>query len=168
MPIHGEYRMLKIHGQIAETLGIPKQNIFVMENGDSLILSKHKITTGPHFAADPIYIDSKIVSGTNQAVVTDREIMRENGMITIALAINSKSQKIIVPPKCITRAFSADDDHITKKIEDLANNTLIELMKLKPNFATIKSTIKKAVEVYVERKTERKPLVIPVVMDENK
>ena len=89
-------------------------------------------------------------------------------MIAVALAINSKSSKIIVPPKCITRAFTADDNNISKKIEDLANTTLIELMKTKPNFATIKSTIKRTVEIYVERKTERKPLVIPVVMDENK
>ena len=168
MPIHGEYRMLKIHGEIAESLGVPKSNIFVMENGDSLILSKHKITTGLHFAADPVYIDSKNVGGTNEAVVKDREIMREDGMISIAVAINSRTSKIIVPPKCITRAFTADDNNIVKKIEDLANQTLTELMATKPNFATIKSTLKKAIEVYVERKTERKPLVIPVVMDENR
>ena len=168
MPIHGEYRMLKIHGEIAETLGVPHQNIFVMENGDSLILSKHKIVPGPHFAADPIYIDSKNVAGTNQAVVKDREIMREDGMIAIAVAINSKTQKIIVPPKCITRAFIADDANITKKIEDIAQSALLDVMKAKPTFASIKSTLKHAVEVYVERKTERKPLVIPVVMDENK
>ena len=168
MPIHGEYRMLKIHGQIAESLGIPHQNVFIMENGDSLTLSKHKIVTGPHFSADPIYIDSKNVGGTNEAVVKDREIMREDGMITIALAINSKTQKIIVPPKCITRAFTTDDNNIVKKIEELSNKTLIELMASKPNFATIKTTLKRAVEIYVERKTERKPLVIPVVMDENK
>ena len=168
MPIHGEYRMLKIHGQIAESLGIPHSNVFIMENGDSLILSKHKIVTGAHFAADPVYIDSKNVSGTNEAVVKDREIMRGNGMITVALAINSKTQKILFPPKCITKAFTSDDNNIVKKIEDLANKTLIDLMATKPNFATIKSTIKKAIEIYVERKTDRKPLVIPVVMDENK
>ena len=168
MPIHGEYRMLKIHGQIAESLGVPHSNVFIMGNGDSLILSKHKIVTGPHFAADPIYIDSKNVAGTNEAVVKDREIMRGDGMISIAVAINSKNSKIIVPPKCITRAFTADDNNIVKKIEDLANKTLTELMETKPNFATIKSTLKRTVEVYVERKTERKPLVIPVVMDENR
>ena len=168
MPIHGEYRMLKIHGEIAESLGVPHANVFIMENGDSLILSKHKIVTGPHFAADPIYIDSRNVGGTNEAVVKDREIMREDGMIAISVAINSKTSKIIVPPKCMTRAFSSDDNNLVKKIEDLANKTLTELMATKPNFATIKSTLKRAVEVYVERKTERKPLVIPVVMDENK
>ena len=168
MPIHGEYRMLKIHGEIAETLGVPHQNIFIMDNGDSLILSKHKIVPGPHYAADPVYIDSKNVSGTNQAVVKDREIMREDGMIAISVVINSKTQKVIVPPKCFTRAFSADDAHLTKRIEEIALQGLEELMKQKPTFASIKSTLKKCIEVYVERKTERKPLIIPVVMDENK
>ena len=168
MPIHGEYRMLKLHGEIAESLGVPHQNVFILENGDSLILLKHKIVPGPHYAADPVYIDSKNVSGTNQAVVKDREIMREDGMISIAVTINSKTQKVIVPPKCITRAFSADDAHLTKRIEEIAKEGLEELMKTKPNFASIKSTLKKCIEVYVERKTERRPLIIPVVMDENK
>lgn len=168
MPIHGEYRMLKIHGEIAESLGVPHNNIFVLENGDSLILSKHKIVRGQHFAADPIFIDSKNVSGTNQAVVKDREILREGGMICISVVINSKNQKIIVPPKCITRAFSADDAKLTSRIEEIARQGLETLMQQKPTFASIKSTLKKCIEVYIERKTERKPLVIPVVMDENK
>ena len=168
MPIHGEYRMLKIHGEIAESLGVPHNNIFVLENGDSLILLKHKIVRGQHFAADPIFIDSKNVSGTNQAVVKDREILREGGMICVSVVINSKNQKIIVPPKCITRAFSADDAKLTSKIEEIARQGLETLMQEKPTFASIKSTLKRCIEVYVERKTERKPLVIPVVMDENK
>ena len=168
MPIHGEYRMLKIHGQIAESLGIPKQNIFVLENGDSIILLNHKITTGPHYAADRVFIDSKNISGTNQAVVDDREIMRKGGMIAVSFAINSKTSVIILPPKCITRGFISDDANISRKIEDLAKNTLETLMKTKPSFAAIKSTIKRTIEIYVERKTERKPLVIPVVMDEAK
>ena len=167
MPIHGEYRMLKIHGEIAETLGVPHQNVFVLNNGDSLILSKHKIVTGPHFAADPVYIDSKNVAGTNSAVVKDREIMREGGIVAISVVINSKTQKVIVPPRCFTRAFSADDTHLTRRIEEIAKEGMEELMKQKPTFASIKSTLKKFIEVYVERKTERKPLVIPVVMDEN-
>ena len=168
MPIHGEYRMLKIHGDIAESLGVAHNNIFILENGDSLILSKHKIVRGPHFAADPVFIDSKNVSGTNQAVVKDREILREDGMICISVVINSKTQKIIVPPKCVTRAFSADDAKLTSRIEEIAKQSLETLMEEKPTFASIKSTLKKCIEVYVERKTERKPLVIPVVMDENK
>lgn len=165
MPIHGEYRMLKIHGQIAESLGIPKQNIFLMENGDSLILSKHKVSVGPHFSADPIYIDSKNINGTNEAVIKDREIMQDHGMISVIVGIDSKKGVMIVPPKCITKAFSSQDEQITKRIESITTKALEILMEKKTNFATIKSTIKNVVETYVYRKTERKPLVIPVVMD---
>ena len=168
MPIHGEYRMLKLHGEVAESLGIPHQNIFILNNGDSIILSKHKIVEGPHYAADPIYIDSKNVSGTNSLVVRDREIMKTDGVVAIVVTLNSKTQKIVVPPNCFTKAFSADDAKLTSRIEEIAKNGLEELMKEKPTFASIKSTLKKCIEVYVERKTERKPLVIPVVMDENK
>ena len=168
MPIHGEYRMLKIHGEIAETMGIPKQNIFVMDNGDSIILQNHRIRRGPHYDADPVYIDSKNVFGTNEAVIKDREIMKEDGMITISVSINSKTQEIVVAPKCITKAFIADDANISKRIENITLEVLQDLMKTRPNFATIKTTLKKTVEHYVQRKTERKPLVILVVMDANK
>ena len=167
MPIHGEYRMLKIHGDIAESMGVPKQNIFVMDNGDSIVLTKHKISKGPHYDADPIYIDSKNITGTNEAVILDREIMEKDGMIAVAVTINSKTSKIIVSPKCITKAFSDKDEKMCRKIEEISFNVLKELMESKPNFATIKSSLKRNIEQYVQMKTERKPLVIPVVMDEN-
>lgn len=167
MPIHGEYRMLKLHSEIAESLGVPKQNIFIMENGDSLLLQKHKIVRGPHFPADPIYIDSKNINGTNEAVIKDREIMKQDGMISVIVGINSKTGKVIVPPKCITKAFSSKDEQIVKRIEDITSQAMEVLMEGKTNFSTIKATIKTVVERYVYRKTERKPLVIPVVMDAN-
>ena len=167
MPIHGEYRMLKLHGQIAESLGVPPQNIFVMENGDSLLLAKHKIAIGPHYPADPVYIDGKDIKGTNEAVIKDREIMQEDGMISVIVGIDSKKGQIIIPPKCITKAFSANDASISKRIEDITLRALEILMERKTTFANIKSTIKHEVETYVYRKTERKPLIIPVVMDSN-
>ena len=167
MPIHGEYRMLKIHGAIAETLGIPHENIFLLENGDSLLLAKHCIRIGPHYPADPIYIDSKNINGTNEAVIKDREIMKTHGMISVIVGIDSKKGKIVVNPKCITKAFSSNDEHITRRIEEITTKALLILMEEKTTFANIKGTIKKVVETYVYRKTERKPLVIPVVMDTN-
>ncbi len=167
MPIHGEYRMLKIHGEIAESLGIPAQNVFVMDNGDSLVLSKHRVVKGPHYDVDPVYIDSKNINGTNEAVIKDREIMKNDGMITVAVSINSKTSKIIVNPKCLTKAFIANDTNMVRKIEDLCLQKLNEIMPTKPSFATIKSALKKEISLYVLRKTERQPLIIPVVMDEN-
>mgnify|MGYP003296177260 CR=1 FL=1 len=154
--------------EIAESLGIPHSNIFVMENGDSLLLAKHKILIGPHYPADPVYIDGKDIKGTNEAVIKDREIMHNDGLISVVVGINSKTGKIVVPARCITKAFISDDAHIVRRIEELVSTSLVELMNAKTTFGNIKSTIKKVVETYVYRKTERKPLIIPVVMDSNK
>ena len=96
MPFHGEYRMLKIHGEIAESLGIPSSNIFVLENGDSIVLQNHKITRGAHYPADPVYIDGKDITGTSELVIKDREIMQLDGMIAVTVGIDSKKGKIIV------------------------------------------------------------------------
>lgn len=166
MPIHGEYRMLKIHGEIATSLGIPKENVFVLENGESIVLYKHKITTGQYYPASPIYIDGKDVKGINEAVIHDREIMQSNGIITIIVGISSKKNKIIVPPKVFTKAFASDDRAIVERITQISSEILSKLMESHTSFGEIKNRIKIEVGRYVYRKTEREPLIVPVVMDE--
>ena len=166
MPIHGEYRMLKIHGQIGEQMGIPKDNIFVLENGESIVLNKHKITRGISYPASPIYIDGKDVKGINEAVLKDREILQDDGMIAIIFGISHKKGKLIVPPQVITRAFIANDEHFQERIVQIATTEIEKIIANHGSFADIKNVIKTQVSSYVFRKTERKPLIVPVVMDE--
>ena len=92
---------------------------------------------------------------------------QEKKKIGIKYSFGIKKGQIIVPPKCITKAFSANDASISKRIEEITFRALEILMERKTTFANIKSTIKHEVETYVYRKTERKPLIIPVVMDSN-
>ena len=167
MPIHGEYRMLKIHGEIAQSLGMPKDNIFIMENGESIILNKHKITRGPIYPASPVYIDGKDAKGINEAVIKDREIMQDNGLIAVIVGISHKNGKILVGPKVITKAFIDDDSQIKERIKQIANEEIENIIANHGSFADIKNIIKEKVSRYVYVKTERMPLVIPVVMDEN-
>ena len=166
MPIHGEYRMLKIHGQIGEQMGIPKDNIFILENGESIVLNKHKITRGISYPASPIYIDGKDVKGINEAVLKDREILQDDGMIAIIFGISHKKGKLIVPPQVITRAFIANDEHFQERIVQIATTEIEKIIANHGSFADIKNVIKTQVSSYVFRKTERKPLIVPVVMDE--
>lgn len=166
MPIHGEYRMLKLHADIALSLGIPKENIFVMENGDSIELYNHKINRGIHYSAEPVYIDGNDISGLSNAVIKDREILKQDGLISIIVGINSKTGKIIVPPHVITRAFSSEDDTLVYDIEKLTNKILINLLNEKTTFNEIKTTIKELISQFVQRRIERKPMIIPVVMDQ--
>ena len=166
MPIHGEYRMLKIHGEIAETLGMPKENIFVLENGESIVLNKHKITRGINYPASPIYIDGKDIKGINEAVLKDREIMQDDGLIAVIVGISHKKGKIIVPPRVITRAFIGNDDKMDERIKQIVDVELEKIITNHGSFADIKNVIKSKIAAYVFQKTERRPLIIPVVMDE--
>ena len=165
MPIHGEYRMLKIHGQIAETMGVPKENIFVMDNGETITLLKHKITRGAYFPVLPIYIDGKDVKGINEAVLKDRETLQDDGLISVIVGISSKKGKVIVPPKIVTRAFSSDEQ-MSFRMAQFTSEALDNIMPNKPSFSEIKTVIKTEIASYVYLKTKRKPLIVPVVMDE--
>lgn len=166
MPIHGEYRMLKLHGEIAQELGMNKDNIFIMENGESIVLNKHKITRGITYPAAPIYIDGKDVKGINEAVLKDREIMQDDGLISVIIGISMKKGKVIVPPIVITKAFIDDDQHMSERIAQITKEELDKIVANHGSFADIKNVIRTEVAHYVYRKTERRPLIIPVVMDE--
>lgn len=165
MPIHGDYRMLKIHADLATTVGVEKGNTFVMENGDSLLLSKHKISKGPHFPAEPVYIDGRDIGGLNEAVIKDREILQEDGLIAVVVAIDSRESKLIGNPEIITRGFVNNSVDITNNISEIVTLSLNKKLAEKVTFADIKNEIRRSVANYVYFKSERKPLVIPVVMD---
>lgn len=167
MPIHGEFRMLSIHGSIANSLGMPKENIFIKENGDSIILQNKKITHGVHYPADPIYIDGKGIDGLNTSVIKDREILKNDGLISVVVAINSKQNTIISEPSIVTRGFIADNK-IIKRIEDISYQTIALIMNGKATFNDIKKQLNTKISEYVYLKTERKPMIIPVVIDRRK
>ena len=166
MPIHGEYRMLKLHGEIAESLGIPKSNIFILENGESIVLNKHKITRGVNYPALPIYIDGKDIKGIHEAVLKDREIMQADGVIAVIFGISHKKGKILVPPMVMIKAFMANDPSLSSRIQQITTEELEKVIANHGSFADIKNVIKTQIAAYVYRKTEMRPLIVPVVMDE--
>lgn len=168
MPIHGEYRMLKEHGRIAESLGMAKENIFIMDNGDSLVLFNHKISAGPHYQADAIYIDGNDINGIGSPVIKDRAILKDDGLIAVFVGIDSRTNKIIVPLEIKTKGYIYQSNKDLEQIKYIANKALLESLS-KPNvtFADIKKTIKLNVSHFVIKKTERNPMIIPVIMDQN-
>ena len=143
-----------------------KENIFVMENGDSIELFDHEIKRGIHFSAEPVYIDGNDIGGLSSAVIKDREILKQDGLIAVIVGINSKTGEIIVPPNVITKAFSNDDETLVSDIEQLTTKILEKLMAEKTTFNEIKTNIKELISRFVSRRTERSPMIVPVVMDQ--
>lgn len=165
MPIHGDYRMLKIHGEIAQEVGMNKRNIFILENGDSITLCNHTIKPGPHYPAGVVMIDGKDLNGANGNIIRDREKLKDNGLVSIVVGINSKKNTITIDPKLITFAFISDDEWSIERAEEVAKEEIEKLLASKTNFNEIKNTIKDVVATYIERKTQLQPMVVPVVMD---
>jgi ribonuclease J len=166
MPVHGEYRMLKLHGQVAQQLGMAPDHIFICDNGDNLVLRNHQVTRGGHVQADDVYIDGNDLDGLSSAVINDREVLKTDGMVSVLVTIDSKTNKMLVPPIIYTRGFGpADQSHVVRHAQMHAEEAMNELMQRKVTFGEIKSTIRAVVSKYIYRKTERSPMIIPVIMN---
>ena len=168
MPIHGDYRMLKIHADVACEVGMPRENTFVLSNGDTLILKNHKIAEGSRIPTDAIYIDGNDINGLSTAVIKDRLILNNDGMVAVLISLDSKNNKLLLPPHIETRGFVYNQNPKNTLIADactLIEKNLNELFKQKVKFIEIKDTIRSVTSKYFYQMTRRNPMIIPVIMN---
>lgn len=168
MPVHGEYKMLMQHRQTAMEVGIPKENIFVCANGDILILRNHEVLQSDwRYQGDDIYVDGNDISGLSTAVLKDRRILADNGLVAVIIAIDSKINKILMRPVIVSRGFVfiKDSQGLIKEAEFIVNNSLQEKMKEKTTFSELKNCVRSTLEPFLYKKTHRNPIVIPVIIN---
>ena len=166
MPVHGEYRMLKLHAEIGEAIGLPKENTFVCDNGDVLTLKDHKVYSNGHVQAEDIYIDGNDLDGLSTAVIHDREELKNDGMVAVLVGIDSKKNKVIQQPVLYARGFAVPGDtHLMRHSQMAAQEAIDSIMRNKATFAEIKGAIKNSVSRYIYRKTQRSPMIVPVIMN---
>ena len=165
MPMHGEHRMLRLHAELAQQLGTPEENCFVLDNGDSITLSKHKIVRGYPVEHGTVYIDGRDVSGLAGTVIADRRILTEDGMLAIAIAIDSRSNKLLVPPTLYTRGLINQGSQNTLELcRQLVEKEVLRALSGKTSFAELKNTIKNIAGDFIYKETNRHPMIIPVIM----
>ena len=167
MPAHGEYRMLKLHAELAQTLGMPADHIFICDNGDVLTLFNHKVARGGHVPAEDVYIDGNDLDGVSSAMMNDRAILKSDGLVTILVAIDAKKKKLVYEPIVYTRGFAASEQaHVVRHSKMRAQEALDALIvENNLNIADAKASIKSIVSKYIERRTGRKPMIVPIVMN---
>lgn len=164
MPVHGEYRMLKLHGEIAQELGLDPKNIFICDNGDILQLHNHHITRGGHIQAENVYIDGMDLDGISSLTMNDRATLKSDGMVTVFMALDEK-RNVLVKPTVYARGFNERaDDHVIRHSQMRAQEALTGLLSSHANYTEIKATMKMVLSKYIERKTGRRPMIIPIIM----
>lgn len=169
MPMHGEYRMLKTHKQTAIETGVPEENIFLCANGDVLILRDHHVyESDTRVQADDIYVDGKDASGLSTAVIKDRKILADNGMVSVIVTIDSRYNKILTKPYIISRGFVfiKENQTLIREAENVVYEALKKKMAQKTTFNEIKNTIRSSLEPFLYKHTQRNPLVIPVILNQ--
>ena len=168
MPIHGEYRMLRLHSEMAQDLGVPADNIFILDNGDSVVLSKGKVKRGYPVEHGNTYIDGKDINSLAEAVINDRRVLMDDGMIAITVSIDTKKNVLIGKPEIYAKGVI--DQGNQKRHDELVNlidSAIREKLATKTIFAELKLLIKDIAGLYVYRNTKRHPIIIPVIMSKN-
>ncbi|MDF9823696.1 ribonuclease J [Breznakia sp. PF5-3] len=168
MPIHGEYKMLKQHAASGEETGVAKDHIFTLANGDCLIMRKGKVFLSPErFQADDIYVDGNDISGISTAVLKDRKVLADNGLVSVIIPIDSRKSQVLSKPVIVTRGFVfiKDSQSLIKEAEQVVFDALKEKMQTKITFGAIKNTVRGTLEPFLYKKTHRNPIVIPVILN---
>ena len=144
MPFHGDYRMLKRQADIGISCGIPKENTFILKNGDSLTLKDHVVTKGESMPGADVYVDGNRIGEIGSAVIKDRKIMANDGILVVIINVNMKKRELLIKPNITTRGFVLvnENEELIHKIESKAETIIkSELTNPKTTFQSLKNDI---------------------------
>lgn len=168
MPVHGEYRHLKHHSDLALKLGMDKSNVFTLETGQVLEISQDKAIATEKVHTGVVFVDGIGVGDVGNIVLRDRRDLARDGMVTIVVAINKETYSIVSGPDIITRGFiyARESEDLINKIKDVAKEEIeICLGNNILEWQVLKGRVRKSVEQLLYHKTKRRPSVFPIIMD---
>ena len=171
MPVHGEYRMQKIHASLAQDVGVPKDNIFIMENGDVLALTKDSAHRAGHFNAQDIYVDGNGIGDIGAAVLRDRRDLSEDGVVLAVATVDFKSKMILAGPDILSRGFiyMRESGSLIRESQRILFNAIrIALKNKEASIQSVNGAIVNALRPFLYERTEREPIIIPMVLTPDK
>ena len=169
IPIHGEYRMQRVHADLAIETGVKPENTFILENGDVVTINDKEAKLNGRVQAGEVYIDGTGIGDISSIVIKERKILSEDGMFAIIMTIDSKNKTIPLEPQVVSRGFiyMKDNEELTKSFVLHAKGYVQnEFNKQKLlNLQTIKAGLTEEMAKKIYEKTDRKPMIIPIFMD---
>lgn len=167
IPIHGEYRMLKIHASLAQATGIPEENCFMMENGDMLALTSDSARIAGHFTAGDVYIDGSGIGDIGNVVLRDRRILSEEGVVLAVATVDIAKQEILAGPDILSRGFvyMRESGEMINEAQRILFHALRETLKTPGcTIAQLRESVIGALHPFLFERTERHPMIVPVIM----
>jgi len=168
MPIHGEYRMLKIHTDLAVSCDVPRENTFIMGNGDVLALTQDEAHLAGRIPSGDVYIDGSGIGDIGSVVLRDRRILSEDGLVIVVATVDLKRNRVVSGPDIISRGFvyMRESGAMIHEAQQMLSKQMQRKLASSPNdFDALKSEIIDVLGPYLYDKTKRKPMVLPVIME---
>ncbi|PEA53918.1 ribonuclease J [Bacillus pseudomycoides] len=168
IPIHGEFRMLHHHRLLAESVGVKKDNIFVMNNGDVVDIRNQAAYQTRRIPAGNVYVDGLGIGDVGNIILRDRKQLSEDGMLVIVVTLSKAEGKMISDPDIISRGFVyvRDSEDFLKGINRLVTTTVNNIQRTNIiNWNVLKKHIREALGRFLYEQTKRKPMILPIIIE---
>lgn len=169
MPIHGEFRMMKMHTELAMDCGVPEENNFVLGNGDVLALTEDSARVAGKIPSGDVYIDGSGIGDIGNVVLRDRKMLSEDGLVIVVATVDKKKKRVVSGPDIISRGFvyMRESGDMIQEAQQMLTKHLQEKISGQPKvqIPALKSNMIDVLHPYLYERTQRKPMILPVILE---
>ena len=168
IPVHGEFRHMKAQADIAESLGIPKDNIFILHSGDVLELDEKKAEISGHVPCGAILVDGLGVGDVGNIVLRDRQHLAEDGILIVVLTLERFSNQLLSGPDIVSRGFVyvRESEGLMEEARHVVEDAIADCMdKHVSDWGKIKNVVKDALSDFLWKRTKRSPMILPIILE---
>jgi len=170
IPVHGEYRHLIKHAELAQSMGIPKENVIILSSGDVLEMSTEHAAVIGKVQAQGIFVDGLGVGDVGNIVIRDRQHLSENGLLIVVITLEKYTNQILSGPDIVSRGFVyvRESENLMDEAKEIVSIALAKcLSKNTSDWGKMKTEIKDSLSEFLWKKTKRNPMILPIIMEVN-
>lgn len=168
IPVHGEYRHLKAQAQVAESLGISKDNIFLLSSGDVLELDEEKAQVVDRVQTGAILVDGLGVGDVGNIVLRDRQHLAEDGILIVVLTLEKYSNQVLAGPDIVSRGFVyvRESEGLMDEAKHVVEEAIEDCMDRRvTDWGRLKTAIRDSLSEFLWKRTKRSPMILPIIME---
>ena len=169
MPVHGEYRMQKIQANLASQVGIPKENSFILSNGDILAVTSDSARRAGHFYAGDVYVDGNGIGDIGNIVLRDRKTLSQDGLVIVVATVDYDERELVTGPEILSRGFiyMRESGELLNQAQQVLKEELQAFINEADeplNERSLRNLIIDTLNPYLYKQTARRPMILPVLM----
>jgi ribonuclease J len=168
IPVHGEFRHLVYHAKLARKVGIPEENIFLLDDGEAMEFTADSARRAGMVQAGRVLIDGKAPGGVETVVLRDRMKLAHDGVVIVILAIERSTGKVVSGPDIVSRGFLFEDasQELLAEVKDVVTDTLLIMIpEAKGDWSIVSARVRSALKKFINKRLDRRPMILPVIME---